>query len=67
METEMKISILMQGGCTRKEAETHLKKGTQIYRADEAQDCIGELLTGNHGPDVQLIKFDGKDYLIAYN
>lgn len=80
MDTEMKISILMQDRCTRKEAETYLKRGTQICRADEAQDYIdslkacdcweGEsveaLMAGEYAPDRQPVEFAGKNYLIVY-
>lgn len=81
MDTEMKISILMQDGCTRKEAEMYLERGTEIYKESDVQDYIdslkangrydGEtveyLLAGEHAPDgTNPVEFAGKNYLIVY-
>lgn len=81
MDTEMKISILMQDRATRKEAEAYLARGTEIYREDEVQDYVdslkenpgcynGEtvegLLAGEYAPGIQPVECAGKSYLIVY-
>ena len=81
METELKIAILMNDRCTRKEAEAYLARGTEIYEEGDVQDYIdnlkvnpgcydGEtvegLFAGEYAPDRQPIEFAGKNYLIVY-
>lgn len=80
MDTELKIAILMQDRTTRKEAETYLARGTEIYGEDEVQDYIdslkacdcweGEsteaLMAGEYAPSRQPVEFAGKNYLIVY-
>ena len=38
MTREMEIDILLEDGCTRREAEKHLKNGTTIYE-DFDENC----------------------------
>ena len=72
-----KINILMQDGCTRNDAEWHLKGDTMIYEDPEdyiqtLKDCNcydGQTLDqARNGmiTDVSIVTVDNHEYLIEY-
>ena len=76
MTHELQIAILEQDGCTRKEAERHLKTGTTIYENPEEyiemlkdNDCYeGETLDDIRKgmQDISMVTYEGHEYLIMY-
>lgn len=79
---EKEIEILMLDGCTKAEAEKHLKKGTVIYSDleerfaeymqewnidEEEQEAYKEMVNGGAPVlDWGVVKKDGKTYYIQY-
>ena len=76
------IEILMQDGCTRAEAEKHLKKGTTIfedfeenfdkymeewdYDEEEKEGYKNMIATGEPVADWGIVEYDEKTYYIQY-
>ena len=82
MAREMEIEILMNDGCTRSEAEKHLKNGTIIFEdfeekcesyldewdiEEEEREAYRNMIeTGIPATDWGVVKKDGKTYYIMY-
>lgn len=82
MTREMEIEILMEDGCTKSEAEKHLKNGTTIFEdfeenfvkymdewngdEEERKEYKKMIETGNPATDWGVVKKDGKTYYIMY-
>lgn len=82
MTREREIEILMQDGCTRAEAEKHLKNGTIIFEdfeqhfeshlkewdfdEDLESDIRKMVETKKPDPDWGVVEQDGKTYYIMY-
>lgn len=82
MTREREIEILMQDGCTRAEAEKHLKNGATIFEdlekhfesylkewdidEDSERDIRKMVETKKPAPDWGIVYLDGKTYYIMY-
>lgn len=77
MDKSLMIEILMQDRCTKKEAEKHLKTGTEIFENPEeyieilkANNCYyGETIEAirNHDiADTSMVIYNGHEYLVVY-
>ena len=77
MTHEMMIAILEEDGCTRSEAEKHLKNETVIFDSPEdyiemlkANDCYeGETVEDIRKgmPDTSLVTYEGHEYVIMHS
>lgn len=77
MTKEKMISILMEDGCTKRDAEKHLEDGTVIFEnpeeyIDTLKGCgsydgetVWDVRSGKLD-DVSIVTVDDHEYLIAY-